>query len=261
MVSDESSEQSGNDRDVWAAWLGGFTTQNDPLGVLGLLIRSAEALEDVRTPAEAIQALSHAIEAERSQREAHGEQLEMILGQWSRILQIIAPAFPDTRATDFPSLGPYPRDQARLRTLAEQIDTYQTALARHLEAITDLGERCVADLQAELGAQPPVQVDPAWLAERWCAIAEPRYESWLARPETEQRIADLVNAWSDLIRTLRAAVDDCLEGLGLPSGRGMDDIAAELQQQRRRQRRETAALRAEIATLRRDLHGDGESAI
>ncbi|RZU99055.1 poly(R)-hydroxyalkanoic acid synthase subunit PhaE [Spiribacter vilamensis] len=261
MVSDESGEQGGSDRDVWAAWLGGFASPVDPLGVRGLLIRSAEALEDARTPAEAIQALSDAIEGERARREAHGEQLETLLEQWSKTLQIIAPAFPDTRTTDFPSLGPYPRHQTRLRELAEQVDGYQAALARHLEAITDLGERCIADLQAELGDQPPTRVDPAWLAERWSAIAEPRYETWLAQPETQDRIADLVNAWSAVAQTLRGFADDCLEGLGLPSGRGMDDIAAELQRQRRRQRRETAALRAEIATLRRELHGSGESAI
>ena len=261
MVSDGSSEQGSSDRGVWAAWLGEFASHTDPLNVHGLLIRSAEALEHARTPAEAIQALSNAIEAERARREAHGEQLEILLGQWSKTLQIIAPVFPDSRATDLPSLGPYPRHQTRLRELAEQVDAYQAALGRHLEAITALGEQCIAGLQTELGDQPLTQVDPAWLAERWSAIAEPRYETWLAQPDTEQRIADLVNAWSRLVQTLRGVADDCLEGLGLPSGRGMDDIAAELQRQRRRQRRETAALRAEIATLRRELHGDGESAI
>ena len=261
MVSDGSSEQGDSDRDAWSAWLGGFAGHADPLGIRGLLIRSADALEQARTPAEALQALRDAIEAERARREAHGEQLEALLAQWSTTLQIISPVFPNTRATDFPSLGPYPRHQARLRTLAEQIDTYQAALARHLEAITDLAEGCIADLRSELGDPPPTDIDPARLAERWSAIAEPRYEAWLAQPETRGRIADLVNSWSQLVSTLRDVADDCLEGLGLPSSRGMDDIAAELQRQRRRQRRETAALRAEIAALRRELHGDGESAI
>lgn len=261
MVSDGSSEQRGTESNVWAAWLNEFATHADPLGIRGLIIRSAEALDGVRTPAGAIQALTDAIEAERAQRQAHGEQLETLLKQWSNTLQVIAPAFPDTPAADLPSLGPYPRRQTQLRALTEQLDNYQTALCGHLEAMTDLGERCIADLQAELGNQPPTQVDPAWLAERWSAIAEPRYEAWLAEPDTQQRIADLVNAWSQLVQILRGLADECLEGLGLPSGRGMDDIAAELQRQRRRQRRETAALRAEIAALRRELHGDGESAI
>jgi len=41
-----------------------------------------------------------------------------------------------------------------------------------------------------------------------------------------------------------------LETLGLPSRRAIDDLAAELQRQRRRQREAINALRAEVATLR-----------
>ncbi|PZA01160.1 hypothetical protein A6K26_002620 [Gammaproteobacteria bacterium 2W06] len=260
MVSDGSKRQDGTDQGDWAAWLGAFAPQSDPLGVQALLIRSADALGQARTPADALRALGDAIAAEREHRQRQGDQLDTLLEQWSTTLQAIAPAFPDHRPADTPSLGPYPRRQDQLRALGEQIDTYQAALADHLDGVTDLAEACLNDLRAELNAADAPPPDPAALAERWAAIAEPRYEAWLARPDTERRIAALVNAWSALQTTLRALADDLLEGLGLPSARGMDDLAAELQRQRRRQRRETAALRAEIAALRAQLHGDGESA-
>ena len=260
MVSDGAKRQDGTDQGDWTAWLGAFSSQADPLGVQALLIRSADALAQARTPAEALRALADAIAAERDHRQHQGEQLDALLEQWSATLQAIAPAFPDHRPADTPSLGPYPRRQDRLRALSEQVDVYQAALADHLHGVTDLAETCLDDLRAELDAPDAPPFDPGTLAERWAAIAEPRYEAWLARPDTERRIAALVNAWSALLTTLRALADDCLEGLGLPSARGMDDLAAELQRQRRRQRRETAALRAEIAALRHELHGDGESA-
>ena len=64
-----------------------------------------------------------------------------------------------------------------------------------------------------------------------------------------------MNAWSALATTLRALADDCLETLGLPSSRGLDDLANELQRQRRRQRQDIAALQAEIAELREQIDG------
>jgi hypothetical protein len=259
MVSDGSKRQNGSDPGDWAAWLEAFSARADPLGVHALLIRSADALESACSPADALRRLGDAIAAERDARSRQGEQLDALLGQWSSTLQAIAPAFPDAHPADLPSLGPYPRRQDQWRALSEQLDAYQAALADHLDGVTDLAEACLDDLRAELYAPDAPSVDPERLAEHWSAIAEPRYEAWLAEPATERRIGALINAWSALLRTVRALADDCLEGLGLPSARGLDDLAAELQRQRRRQRRETAALRAEIAALRQALHGGGES--
>lgn len=250
MVSDGAGEQGRTDRGAWAAWLDGFATQADPLGVRGLLARSADALAQARTPAGAIRALADALACERAERMNQADSLGGLLEQWASTLQVIAPILPDTPPPDYPSLGPYPGRQAQLRTLADRIDAYQAALAGHLDSVTELSETCIAHLQRELGDQPVGSADPEWMSRRWSAIAESEYERWLASPETQRRIAALVNAWSRLIEGLRSLADDALEALGLPSGRGMDDIAAELQRQRRRQRQETAALRAEIAELR-----------
>ena len=257
MAGNGASDQGNARAADWMAWLHELQGDTDLLGVRALLARSATALDEARTPAEAAQRLIDAIEAEREQREAGGERLGALLGQWADTLRVIGPMLPDTTAGDFPSLGPYPRQQAQVRALAERAEAYQAALARHLDSVTRLAEDCTAAFREELGVDP---LDPETFSARWSAIAEPRYEAWLAEPDTQARIAELINAWSRLVQTFRELADELLEGMGLPSARGLDDLAAELQRQRRRRREETAALRAEIAELRAELRGDDGTA-
>ena len=227
----------------------------DPLGVGRLLLRSAEAMESARSPAEAINRLVAAIDAERAAQAGRGDSLDALLKHWADTLRVIGPVLPDTDIGDIPALGPYPRRQTLLRSLAQRSDTYQKALAAHLEGLTDLTESCLATFREaliqrydeDLGAST---AEPGALIQCWNETAEPRYEAWLARAQTQDRIAALVNAWSHLVETLKALADETLESLGLPSSRGMEDISAELQRQRRRHRRDIAALRAEIEALK-----------
>ena len=271
MAGNGASDQGSTRAADWMAWLHELQGDTDPLGVRALLTRSAMALDEARTPAEAVQRLIEAIEAERAQREAGGERLGALLGQWADTLRVIGPMLPDTTAGDFPSLGPYPRQQAQVRALGERAEAYQAALAQHLDSVTRLAEECTAAFREALAADSDsdeadspaaaaARLDPETFSARWSAIAEPRYEAWLAEPDTQARIAELINAWSRLVQTFREFADELLEGLGLPSARGLDDLAAELQRQRRRRREETAELRAEIAELRAELRGHDGSA-
>ena len=250
--TENHNDSEPNGASDWAAWLGWLRNQADPLGVRALLERSARALDAAQTPAEAAAAIGAAIEAEQaSQRAAHG-QLGALLTQWGKTLQAIAPMLPDHRmGEDLPTLGPFPRRQDLLQALARDTDAYQQALAEHLTGVTDLAEDCLAAFRAALAEAPS---NPDALAETWMAVAEPRYEAWLDEPRTQSRLAAVINTWGQLVATLRALGDETLEALGLPSARALDDLAAELQRQRRRQRREIAELRAEIAALREQLN-------
>ncbi len=223
-------------------------SDQDPFGVTRLLEASAKAIESARTPAEAVNRLADAIDAERGAYTEHNAQLNRLLREWTRNLRLIAPVLPDTEAGDLPALGPYPRRQDLIRELSAHLDRYQQALAGHLSALTDLFEECTEAYRETL--EPLNDPDPDSLLTLWSQIAEPRYEHWLSQPDTQARMGELINAWSALSATIKALVDELLEGLGLPSSRGVDDLAAELQRQRRRQRQEIGELRAEITALR-----------
>lgn len=238
----------------------GNGTGADPLGIARLLEISATALESARTPADAVTRLADAIDAERATRADDNEQLNRLLREWVRNLRLIAPMLPDTHPVNTPTLGPYPRHQDLLRAFSENSERYQSALMHYLEALTGLAEDCTDAFRAELEARYPdrldslidemAELDHDLLLELWQKIAEPRYENWLAQAKTQSAIAELVNAWSALTRTLRSLADEYLEGLGLPSRGGMEDLAAELQRQRRRHRQELDALRGEIKALK-----------
>ncbi len=241
----------------------GNGTGADPLGIARLLEISATALESARTPADAVTRLADAIDAERTTRAGENEQLNRLLREWVRNLRLIAPMLPDIHPTQTPILGPYPRHQDLLRAFGENTERYQSALMHYLDALTGLAEDCTDAFRAELEARYPdrletlideiAELDHDLLVNLWQTIAEPRYESWLAQPKTQSSIAELVNAWSALTQTLRSLTDEYLEGLGLPSRSGMEDLAAELQRQRRRHRQELDELRAEINALKTGL--------
>lgn len=258
MAGDHASGETSTD---WTRWLGWLQGSTDPLGVRELLERSARSLDTAQTPADALKAIAQAVDEERASQRAGLAQFDEGLRQWADALRRIAPLLPDTPAADTPALGPYPRRQALLTDLTTQSQAYQRALAEHLDSVTALAERCTGafrdDLTARFGepSEALATVAPDTLLERWSAVAEPGYEAWLAEPQTQARIAALINAWSALAETLRGLTDECLETLGLPSARGLDDLAAELQRQRRRHRQDMAALREEIAALRARLDG------
>jgi len=255
---DATSDKNAN----WSDWLSGLRDSADPLGVWRLMERGSRALDSAQTPAEATRRLAAAIDEERA-RQQHGiTQLDQWLKHWAQGLRSLAPLLPDSDTGDVPPLGPFPRRQALLQDLARQQMAYQAALEAHLESVTTLAEECTAAFREALASESGAPVEslpvmaPETLLERWTSVAEPRYEAWLAEPATQARIAALVNAWSELAATLRTLTDDGLEALGLPSARGMDDLAEELQRQRRRHRQDMAELRREMAELRARLDGD-----
>ncbi len=241
----------------------GNGTGADPLGIARLLAISTQALESARTPAEAVEKLAGALDEEREARADENAELNRLLREWVRNLRLMAPLLPDHHPSQTPTLGPYPRRQDLLRDFAEHSEQYQQALMHYLDALTGLAEDCTEAFRAELETRYPDQLDQLiddiaeldhdLLLAQWQAIAEPRYEQWLSRPQTQASIAGLINAWSALTKTLREIADEWLEGLGLPSSRGLDDLASELQRQRRRHREEIHSLREEISELRAAL--------
>jgi len=255
---DAKSDDNAN----WSDWLSGLRDSADPLGVWRLMESGSRALDRAETPASAARRLAAAIDEERA-RQHHGiTQLDQWLKHWAKGLRGLAPLLPDSDAGDAPPLGPFPRRQALIQDLAHQQVAYQAALKAHLESVTTLTEDCTAAFREALAGQSDAPLDslpvmaPETLLELWTTVAEPRYEAWLAKPATQARIAALVNAWSELAATLRTLTDDGLEALGLPSARGMDDLAEELQRQRRRHRQDMAELRREMAGLRARSDGD-----
>lgn len=250
----QSGERFGN----WAAVLESLWPDNaDPLGVWTLLETSAEALRSGDgDPAAAAAGVGEALEQARQRRAADAGALEALLQRWMEGLEALQAAAP-LAAGNAPALGPFARRQALLQALPRRVHAYQLALFRHLDTVAGLAGECVAAYRAALD-EAPGDADPLTLARLWCRTAEPRYERWLARDDTQADIAALLNRWGELAECLRTLTDDALEALGLPSGRALDDLAAELQRQRRRQRREIASLREEIAALRRAIGPDPE---
>lgn len=183
---------------------------NDPLGIMELLHKSTQALNEAETPEAAIQALRE---------------------QWA----------------EMPILGPFPQRQQLLQDLAGDSARYQQAINQQLTAAQAFFNESLGEFQASIEADETAPDD--WAA-RWIAIAEPRYEAWLDRPETQDNIAELINAWSAYTKTLRELTDEMLEDLGMPSSRGLDDIAEELQRMRRRYRQQLNELRADIEALK-----------
>ncbi|MDR9432988.1 MAG: poly(R)-hydroxyalkanoic acid synthase subunit PhaE [Spiribacter sp.] len=258
------SDDSANDQHNWADWLEWLNTSADPLAVSRLLEQSAQALEEAGTPEQAIERLAAAIQAESKRRHDQGEALGTLLEQWAQTLLSIAPMLPNTEAayrawTQQPALGPFPRRQALLKALPDQIKAYQNALGQQLESATRLAEACMEAFHNRLQQvhpdTEPTAIASEALLKHWNAVAEPAYEHWLDQPDTQSRIAALTNAWSDLLGTLRALSNELLEGLGLPSPRALDDLAKELQRQRRRHKSDVASLRAEILALHERLDG------
>ena len=183
---------------------------NDPFGIIELLRKSTEALNNAETPDAGIQALRE---------------------QWAEL----------------PVLGPFPQRQQLLQDLTEHSTRYQQAVTQQLVAAQTFFNDCLSAFQVSIEEDKP---DSHELSARWIAIAEPRYEAWLDQPETQDRIAELINAWSAYTKTLRALNDEILEDLGMPSSRGLEDIAEELQRLRRRYREQIKELRADVDALK-----------
>lgn len=240
------ADERGNGPQDWAEWLTWLNYNTDPLAIQRVLEQSAQAFEQSATTQQAIARIAEAMAAEATRCHEQGHALAETLQTWANRLAGHQPPPPP--------LGPFPRQQTLLNALNQQSEAYQHALVAHLESVTTLAERCTEafreTLQAEGDAANDQTLEPEELLERWSAVAEPIYEDWLDQPDTQRRIAALTNAWSALVNSLSALLDRYLETLGLPSRRAIDDLAAELQRQRRRQREAINALRAEVATLR-----------
>lgn len=268
------ADERGNGQQDWAEWLTWLNLSRDPLGIQRLLEQSTQALEQAATPQQAATRISEAMAAESERRREQGEGLVEALQSWAKTLASVAPLLPDQSGFDTPwaaaaPLGPYPRQQALWQALNRDSDAYQQALAQHLDSVTTLTERCTqafrdaltSDAAGSAKIERPDSGDgnhfsPEQLMERWSAVAEPIYEDWLDQADTKTRLAALTNAWSALVNTLRALADGCFEALGLPSTRGMDDLAQELQRQRRHHRQAINELRAQIAELRQQTGQD-----
>jgi len=259
------ADERGNQQKDWAEWLSWLNLSADPLAIQRLLEQSTQALAQAATPQQAATRVAEAMAAESTRRREHGEGLAEALQSWAKTLASFAPLLPnhqgfDTTWTSAPSLGPYPRQQALLQALQSDSEAYQHALAEHLDSVTTLTERCTQGFRDALCADnndaAPSALSSEQLIERWSAVAEPIYEDWLDEADTKARLAALTNAWSALINTLRAFADGCFEALGLPSTRGMDDLAQELQRQRRHHRQTINELRAQIAELRQQTSQD-----
>ncbi len=230
MAGDKRHSPEWGDWMQWLNWLGEHA---DPLGLHDGFARSMEALDQVDDPEQAI------------------TQLTDWITRWSEALEAAIPETLNTQVNQQPSLGPFPERQDLLRAITTQTLAYQNALAEHLSGLTDLIEHCIAAFKVDLAEHRADSTTS--LSDRWIAIAEPRYEAWLAEPQTQARIAAAVNAWSALAQSLRRLIDDGLQALGLPASRDIDDLGAELQRQRRRHRQDIAELRDEIAALRAQL--------
>jgi len=259
------ADERGNGQQDWAEWLSWLNLSHDPLAIQRLLEQSTQALRQATTPQQAAKQVAEAMAAESARRREQGEGLAQALQSWAKTLASIAPLLPDYLGIDAnlsasPVLGPYPRQQALFQALQRDSDAYQHALAQHLDSVTTLTERCTEAFRDALGADNTQTnadaLSPEQLIERWSAVAEPIYEKWLDEADTKTRLAALTNAWSALINTLRDLADGYFEALGLPSTRAMDDLAHELQRQRRQHRQAINDLRAEIADLRQQTGQD-----
>ncbi|PWG61043.1 poly(R)-hydroxyalkanoic acid synthase subunit PhaE [Spiribacter halobius] len=246
--------QSGERLGSWAEMLEALWPNTaDPLGVWRLFEDSAEALRagDGQSAAERVEA---ALAAARERQDAGAETLHTGVARWLEAMEALAQASPLGRE-GLPPLGPGGARSERYARLPVQLQAYRSALATYLDRVTVLTGECVGAYRRALDEAPP-DADALTLARLWCDTAEPRYERWLAEDATQSAMAALVNRWSELTGTLRSITDDGLEALGLPSARGLDDLAAELQRQRRRHRRDITALREEIHALRREMAGE-----
>lgn len=246
--------QAGEGFGSWADALESLWPQgSDPLGVWRLFEECAAGLAD-EPAGDAAARLEAALAEARRRREEGAGALEAMVRQWADGIAALQSATPFADP-GLSALGPFAERREHLAALPRRAQDYQQALARHLDGAGALAAECIAAFRRALD-DAPRDADALTLAQLWCRLAEPRYERWLAEESTRKDISDLINCWSALAGSLRTLTDDALESLGLPSSRGLDELAAELQRQRRRQRRETAELRREIAELRRAI-GEG----
>lgn len=219
----------------------------DPLGIGQLLQQSAAALRNAATPAEGVKALADALDSARAQQDTDQTTRHALLERWAEILRSFVPLLPDMAITDMPILGPYPERQQHLRDLLESSARYQAAIDQQMTSAFALINDCLAAFQTHVEANEAAEAD---LTIQWISIAEPRYEAWLDDATTQANLAELINAWSALSKTLRAITDELLEALGMPSSRGLEDVAKELQRSRRQHREQMTALREEINALK-----------
>jgi len=219
----------------------------DPLGIGQLLQQSAAALRNATTPAEGVKALADALDSARAQQDTDQATRHALLERWAEMLRTFAPLLPDMAITDMPILGPYPQRQQQLRDLIESGARYQAATDQQMTSAFALINDCLTAFQARVEADEAAEAD---LTMQWISIAEPRYEAWLDDATTQANLAELINAWSALSKTLRAITDELLEALGMPSSRGLEDIAKELHRLRQQHREQINALREEINALK-----------
>lgn len=161
----------------------------------------------------------------------------------------IAASTPQTR---LPRLGPMQREQAMIDSLHAAVATYREVALRLAHEMTSLADECLEAFERELAARPcEEQLDPRRFMELWAETAEARYEAYVSTDGYARALGELTNAWAELNSRFQAVLDESLGALGLPTRRALDDTQLHLDRLRRRQRRETQALRAELGELRR----------
>ena len=153
-----------------------------------------------------------------------------------------------------PHLGPMQHYQARLETLGSAFEQYQKALAAYLDEITIIAERSVDALEEALISDGDLdRTNPRAIYDRWCGLAEQEYERHIGSHDYAAALSSLTNAWSELQLAAQPLIDDCLDALGMPSRRRLDDTQAALDRLRRQHNSETRALRERLAALEAQL--------
>jgi len=161
---------------------------------------------------------------------------------------------------NWPHLGPLQHETAALEALQTAASDYHAALLSYLDQIDTIVDRSLVEFDRVLGERPDVdREDPRAVFDLWSEIAERCYEEQLATDEYARAIADVTNRWAECRLQVQALIDPCLEAIGLPSRRAIEETQAELDRLERRHRGEIAAIREDIAALRRSLKDDGRA--
>lgn len=154
----------------------------------------------------------------------------------------------------WPHLGPLQHETAALEALQTAAADYRNALLAYLDQLDVIVDRSLAEFDARLSRRPDLdRENPHAMFDLWSEIAERCYEEQLATDEYARAIAGVANRWAALRLQLQALVDPCLEALGLPSRRAVEETQLALDRLERRHRGEIAAVSKEIAALRRSL--------
>ena len=156
-----------------------------------------------------------------------------------------------------PHLGPWQHHQARLEALDTAFENYQQALAAYLDEIGAIAERSIDALEETLVHDSEInRANPRAMYDQWCRLAEQEYERHISSDQYAAALSAVTNSWSELQLAAQPLIDDCLDALGMPSRRRLDETQAALERLRRQHKADTQALRERLAALESRLHHD-----